>query len=739
MGAAAAPDRFLRAALAYAKAGWRVFPLAPRAKVPLIAKDRGGRGVLDATTDEAQIRAWWAAEPDANIGAALGAMAGPLAGRALIAIDVDVRGGKPGREELFALEQRLGALPATRTVATGTGGSHYYFFVPVGAELVSQLASAIDVKGAGGYVLLPPSVHPDTGVAYTWDGLQGWFAALVDLPAAWLAALARKQTPAAAEGRAEPEANAHLPAILEGCAWLRHTQADAATLAEPEWYAMLGIVGRCRDGARAAHAFSKPHPHYKRADTAKKLRHALQDAGPVTCARVAAELGGADRYCGTCPAWGTITSPVVLGARRAGAGADDPIAGGGGTEDWRRELLLNQRERPYPNVHNAALVLRQHASWRGCLAWDEFREKVMVRDGAPDGIPAGDLEERRLYGALVSLQRLLTPTLPEYVVRAAVELVAREQGVHPLRVWLEGLRWDERPRLREAFFARYFGARAAVEHRFRDDQALYWDEAAVAFFISAVARVFRPGAKVDHLFVLEGAAGASKTRALEVLAGGSEYLLRQLPPRLDWPITADQLTGAWWVEVADLGQHLRLAAARKFLTRNIDLQRERNGHWSRVARQAVFCATTSAERYLLDERGLRHLLPVRVGAIDLDALARDREQLYAEAVALYRAGVPWWPKAEYAAIYQREQRARLVPDPWTERVLTYARQHPEISIPKFLEDCSVPFHLQTPELSGRLLEVFGREGFTRGAADDGAEVWINPQALEAMKERGFVQ
>ncbi|MBS1856111.1 MAG: DUF3987 domain-containing protein [Acidobacteria bacterium] len=104
---------------------------------------------------------------------------------------------------------------------------------------------------------------------------------------------------------------ARIEPIMTGCPWMRHCHDDAETLREPEWYGMLGIIGRCADGERLAHEWSKPHPKYTHREADRKLRHALTDAGPVTCARVAEETGGT--YCQGCLCAGLIKSPITIG------------------------------------------------------------------------------------------------------------------------------------------------------------------------------------------------------------------------------------------------------------------------------------------------------------------------------------------------------------------------------------------------------------------------------------------
>jgi hypothetical protein len=101
-----------------------------------------------------------------------------------------------------------------------------------------------------------------------------------------------------------------LQRVLGRCAWLRHCRDDAATLSEPEWYAALGIIGRCQDGEAEAHAWSSPYPRYDHNETQRKLVHAVTAAGPRTCRRIRYELGG-EPYCQACPAWGKVKSPVT--------------------------------------------------------------------------------------------------------------------------------------------------------------------------------------------------------------------------------------------------------------------------------------------------------------------------------------------------------------------------------------------------------------------------------------------
>jgi Bifunctional DNA primase/polymerase, N-terminal/Primase C terminal 2 (PriCT-2)/Family of unknown function (DUF5906) len=147
-------------ALQYAGRSWRVFPL--QGKVPF----KGTRGFKDATTDSATIEAWWGRRPDANVGIATG--------NGLMVLDID---GAEGLAELQALVVQHGRLPRTLAVRTGNG-IHLYFN---GEGVRSSARGNLHVRGEGGYVVAPPSLHP-SGRRYQWVDAS---VTVIDLPG-WL-------------------------------------------------------------------------------------------------------------------------------------------------------------------------------------------------------------------------------------------------------------------------------------------------------------------------------------------------------------------------------------------------------------------------------------------------------------------------------------------------------------------------------------------------------------------------
>ena len=145
----------LRSALRLAERGLAVFPCVPGGKEPACAN-----GFKAASADAAVIEAWWRTRPDCNIAVATGVVSG------IFAVDID---GIDGELGLRRLEAEHGELPATVEVITDKG-RHCYFRMPEVQvrNSASKVADRVDVRGDGGYALVPPSLHP-SGRRYTWS------------------------------------------------------------------------------------------------------------------------------------------------------------------------------------------------------------------------------------------------------------------------------------------------------------------------------------------------------------------------------------------------------------------------------------------------------------------------------------------------------------------------------------------------------------------------------------------
>lgn len=148
------------AAIDYAKRGLAVFPLAENSKVPCIAE-----GFKRATTDVEQIAAWWDYRPNCNIGIATGGVSGGLV---VIDCDYDAASGEDGMQTVRSYETSEGEFPEGACVSTPRGGEHLYFISDEPFDCSTNADKGVDIRADGGYVVAPPSVHPNGGV-YEWD------------------------------------------------------------------------------------------------------------------------------------------------------------------------------------------------------------------------------------------------------------------------------------------------------------------------------------------------------------------------------------------------------------------------------------------------------------------------------------------------------------------------------------------------------------------------------------------
>ena len=159
-------------ALHYAEMGLAVFPLACRDKVPAVVD-----GCKAATTERTTIERWWDKNPQYNIGIATG---NKSSGLVVIDLDVDKNKGIDGYDVLRDWQNKHGKLPETWQSITGRGGYHYFYKDAIVHSNRVGLYEGVDIRGEGGYIVAPPSVHPN-GNIYEWEqGPEEYEIAQVD-------------------------------------------------------------------------------------------------------------------------------------------------------------------------------------------------------------------------------------------------------------------------------------------------------------------------------------------------------------------------------------------------------------------------------------------------------------------------------------------------------------------------------------------------------------------------------
>jgi predicted P-loop ATPase len=326
---------------------------------------------------------------------------------------------------------------------------------------------------------------------------------------------------------------------------------------------------------------------------------------------------------------------------------------------WQENLIRNDQGAPRALLANAISALRQAPCWKGVLSYNLSSLFVVTQRPCPFPREVGSIwtdVDDVLCADWLQHQGI---NVSHQVAAAAVQAVARDHTFHPIRDYLNGLIWDKNPRL----------ARWLIDCLGTVDTA-YVRAVAQCWLISAVARVFQPGCQVDHVLMLEGLQGTKKSTALRILASDPWFTdhvsdLQNKDARLE-------LRGRLIVELAEMDRLRREESERvkSFLTTRIDSFRPPYGRRVEVfPRECVFAATTNEQTPLVDATGNRRFWPVRCGEINVERIAKERDQLWAEAVSLFRSGAKWWLESQdLITAASDEQEARYDTGVWDEMI-----------------------------------------------------------------------
>jgi hypothetical protein len=618
------PDNaILAAALRYAEQGLPVFPCKnepgnpKQHKAPLTS-----HGFKDAKTDANAIRRWWKRWPNALIGMPTGNVTG------VAVLDLDQKNGKDGFTAVPDWQQRTPVI-----ARTPSGGAHLYFKTADGLYCSdSKLASGVDTRGDGGYVIVPPSS------GYTWvDGAD--FAALppwpddLRLPERNLAERTTGDNP---EAPLTLVAAALAVVPNDDLGWSDWNRIGMAT-----WRATKGSD----DGLAAFLAWSGKSKKHDEAAARERWRHyASSPPTEVGAGTLFYEANEAD------PGW-RLRAVATLGF-------PDVTDKGG----LRPSL---------PNTKVALVKLGVECRH------DLFKLRYLV-DGHELENFVGDLSDPALlYLREIIHERFGFDSKTE-TVHAAVMTLANHRRFHPVCDYLDGLQWDGVPRI-DRWLVTYGGT--------KDDE--YTRAVGALVLVAAVRRVRTPGCKFDEMLVLENPEqGTNKSQALQVLAVEREWFSDNLPLGLAARETIEALSGHWIVEVSEL-QGMRKSDIEKvkaFLSRDTDRARTAYARTvTEARRQCVIIGTTNSDKYLRDLTGNRRIWPIRVERFDLEALKRDRDQLWAEAAAREASGANIRLPEELWAAAAAEQEERVVDNPFLS-VLDRALREVEILEPEVRDD-----------------------------------------------------
>jgi hypothetical protein len=364
---------------------------------------------------------------------------------------------------------------------------------------------------------------------------------------------------------------------------------------------------------------------------------------------------------------------------------------------------------------NVATVLSFDPDWDGVLGFDTFKGRTHCLRVAPmreqdtPTDPAATIGEwtephtTRLR-TWFSEQPHLGFEPSKDAANAAIDLVARRNEFHPVRDYLNGLRWDGVARI-DRWLIDYVGATAQPER--------YITAIGPKFLISAVARVMAPGSKVDTIPIFEGPQGKLKSSMLRALAVNPEWFTDS-QIEMDSKDGPQNIVGVWIVELGELHALNRseMTAVKAFASRAVD--RYRPSYGTRAAdfpRQCVFAGTTNEDKYLSDTTGNRRFWPVACGEIKLAELAKDRDQLWAEALVRYRAGAQWWLTGEEQAAAAEQQTEREAADTWEERIEHFASDKESFTLSDVLACLGLAVEHQSPTAATRAGKILAKLGW----------------------------
>ncbi len=339
-------------------------------------------------------------------------------------------------------------------------------------------------------------------------------------------------------------------------------------------------------------------------------------------------------------------------------GAEQRAAGGSAPApeprqlDWRH-ALAKRGDRYVGDERNVALALRLAPELRELVRLNCFRQDVVFTRSPPwRTTKAGEAWTDDDDVALqIWLQEMGVEVHSRATIAATVALDAKARPHHPVKDYLREHRWDGTPRL-DTWLMDYVDA---------VDPPEYLRAVGRAWMISAIARIFDPGCQADHVLVLEGPQGLGKSSVGKALAVRPEWFCGTLSD-LGTKDALLELAGKWIIELAELAaiRRAELERMKAFITQSSDVYRPPYARRAQtIPRQCVFIGTTNEVEYLRDRTGNRRFWPVRVGRIQLDALARDVDQLWAEARKAWMDNEPWHLTGEALALAEAQQAERV--------------------------------------------------------------------------------
>lgn len=369
---------------------------------------------------------------------------------------------------------------------------------------------------------------------------------------------------------------------------------------------------------------------------------------------------------------------------------------------------------------NATLYFNSSPQWKDVIGYNEFTGGVELRKAPPyphtqsAGSEPDDSFDTQACRWLETRSHMV---FRSEVVHRTIDAIAEEHRFHPVRDYLESLPvWDKKSRL-STWLYDYCGVDPGSDERPSISGIM-----GRKFLISMIARVMQPGCKADHVLVLEGLTGIGKSSAARALVPEEKFFTDQLAD-MGSQNASMGVRGVWLVELGELDALSRVdeKTAKRFVSQQNE--RFRLPYGRRVMtfpRQCVFIGTTEKSDWIKSDSG-RRWWPVMCGKtterIDIDGIARDRDQMFAEALVAYRSGEKWYLDFQSEREAGQEQRMRFSEDVWTQKVLAAAdaieMYEDWMTVGMILDKLQIPIAQQNDLAEKRVGKVMRLNGWER--------------------------
>lgn len=621
--------------------------------------------------------------PGYNMGVRTGA-ASKVGDGYLACIDVDVKDEAFRKAAVARLKQLLGGhTPPEVRSGGGMGSRHLYCVTPEPFKMITVEKSPetfVDGKGkkhhkweicvysTGRQMVLPPSVHPDSGKLYSW---KTFLTKGPDLPLMTFqtAQPTKPERPwidggedepdfrsvdgVAGAGRHGQESVREANGAPEGVPKARSAGETLQFKVEPVELDWLPISRDVLEGIKEGKGVTD------RSGYLLKASSALISAG-LSENEVLTVLTDPDTFLGACgyehaktkdrrraAEWVYRYTVRKVASERSAAGiftkaSDMPKARKLTEEeqaaqaeefaeerDWRQDLDRNKEGKTKVTLKNLDLIFT-NAVEGTVFVEDLFASRIEYGTDTPWEGKAGtyikDIDMVLVKRWLADTEFGIEPN--KDAILESTSLLAHRCRIHPVQDYLNGLKWDGVARINT--WIRDFCEGQAPEP--------YLSEISRKFLLAMVKRVFEPGCQWDYVLVLEGKQGKYKSSIARALAS-DKWFMDNLPDLKDKDSMLN-LQGKWLIELGELADVKRADynLVKAYLVRRTDTVRPHYGRlMSDVPRQSVFIGTINEGQYLKDPTGNRRYWPVKVGLCDVAGLAAVRDQLFAEAMHVYRS------------------------------------------------------------------------------------------------------